>query len=79
MPEDFIVNEEPPETKEGETQDLMEHLYDVCQQEAREGKKKAHRKWWQLYWEASSCPNKRQRHQLRKQMVALEDIWGKPQ
>jgi hypothetical protein len=64
---------EPPDAAE-----LLEKLYQVCQEQAWEGKKKAHRRWWQLYWEADSCPNKRQKHQLQKQMAALEGIWGRP-
>jgi hypothetical protein len=61
-----------------EAYELIERMYEACEEQAQEGKKKAHRKWWQLYWEANSCPNKRQKHQLQKQMVALEGLWGKP-
>lgn len=79
-PADF-GSEQPAAAEEepaDEARELLERLYEVCEEQALEGKKKAHRKWWQLYWEADSCPNKRQKHQLRKQMVALEGIWGKP-
>lgn len=58
--------------------EFLARLYEVCEEEASEGKKKAHRKWWQLYWEADSCPNKREKHELQKQMVALQSIWGRP-
>jgi hypothetical protein len=80
VPSDFD-NQEEPLVDEGaeQAEELLDRLYQVCEEEATEGKKKAHRKWWQLYWEANSCPNKRQRHQLEKQMVALEGIWGKPE
>lgn len=59
--------------------DLLDKLNGVCEAEAIEGKKKAHRKWWQLYWEANGCPNKRQKHALEKQMVSLQSIWGTPE
>jgi hypothetical protein len=61
-----------------EARDLLERLNDVCEEQASEGKKKAHRKWWQLYWEANSCPNKRTKHELQKQMTKLQSIWGTP-
>lgn len=61
-----------------EARALLERLYNVCEEQAHEGKKKAHRKWWQLYWEANSCPNKREKHELQKQMVMLQSIWGTP-
>jgi hypothetical protein len=79
LPGDFDKEEQPEldETPE-DARDLLERLYSLCEEQAHEGKKKAHRKWWQLYWEANSCPNKRQKHELQKQMVALEGIWGKP-
>jgi hypothetical protein len=71
--ENFRRAEEADEARE-----LLERLNDVCEEQASEGKKKAHRKWWQLYWEANSCPNKRRKHELQKQMVALQSIWGTP-
>lgn len=67
------------EVAEEEARELLDRLNVVCEEEAHEGKKKAHRKWWQLYWEASSCPNKRRKHELQKQMVVLQSIWGTPQ
>lgn len=78
-PEEFAVQQDIPEEEMlSEDDDPMAEYFEVCRAQAVEGKKKAHRRWWQLYWEANSCPNKRQRHELRKQMVALEGIWGKP-
>lgn len=68
-----------PEAVEEEARDLLERFNDVCEEQASEGKKKAHRKWWQLYWEANSCPNKRRKHELQKQMVKLQSIWGTPE
>lgn len=68
-----------PETSEEDAaRDLLDRLNIVCEEEASEGKKKAHRKWWQLYWEANSCPNKRRKHELQKQLVLLQSIWGTP-
>jgi hypothetical protein len=80
-PSDFQNSSEQDEEPAPEAQDareLLARMYEVCEEEASEGKKKAHRRWWQLYWEANSCPNRREKHQLQKQMVALQSIWGKP-
>lgn len=57
---------------------FLDRLYEICEEEAEEGKKKAHRRWWQLYWEASGCPDKRQRNQIHKQMDSLQTVWGRP-
>ncbi|MBY0357000.1 MAG: hypothetical protein K2W82_03280 [Candidatus Obscuribacterales bacterium] len=58
--------------------ELLDRLYEICEQEAAHGKRKAHHKWWQLYWQANSCTDKRQRHDLQKQMVDLQSVWGRP-
>lgn len=81
-PSDFApqATDEPlNEDEAGMARALLDKFYEICEEQASEGKKKAHRKWWQLYWEADSCPNKRQKHELEKQMVALQSIWGTPQ
>lgn len=57
---------------------FLERLYEICEEEAAEGKKIAHRKWWQLYWEANGCTDRRQRHELVKQMLSLQSVWGRP-
>lgn len=66
------------EASEEEARLLMERLYAVCEEEASKGKKKAHRKWWQLYWEADSCQDRRTRHRLHKEMLELQSVWGRP-
>ena len=60
VPADFD-NQEELLAEEGaeEAEELLDRLYQVCEEEATEGKKKAHRKWWQLYWEAQTCEEKR--------------------
>jgi hypothetical protein len=71
---------EPEDVEDIEkARELLIKLYAVCEEEASVGKKKAHRRWWQLYWEADACEDKRERHQLRKQMLALQTIWGRPE
>lgn len=84
-PSDFspeqVNPEESTETAEpamSEAHALLHRLYEVCEEEASRGKKKAHRRWWQLYWEANSCADRRQKHQLQKQMSQLQSIWGRP-
>lgn len=80
-PADFSCEAEEAPMDEAEheaARSLLDKFYEICETQASEGKKKAHRKWWQLYWEANACPNKRQKHELHKQMVALQSIWGTP-
>lgn len=57
---------------------FLDRMYEICEEEAAEGKKKAHRKWWQLYWEANGCPDRRVKHELQKQMLSLQSVWGRP-
>lgn len=57
---------------------FLDRLYEICEEEAHEGKKKAHRRWWQLYWEANGCGDRRARHELQKQMLSLQSVWGRP-
>lgn len=75
-----MFNNEPelelPEAEE--TMDFLDRMYEICEEEAEEGKKKAHRKWCQLYWEASGCPDRRIRHELQKKMLCLQSVWGRP-
>jgi hypothetical protein len=74
-----LFNSEPePELEEEETVALLDRMYEICEEEAEEGKKKAHRRWCQLYWEASGCPDRRVRHELQKKMLCLQSVWGRP-
>lgn len=66
------------ETVEQEALEFLDRIYEICEEEAAEGKKKAHRKWCQLYWEANGCPDRRLRHELQKQMLSLQSVWGRP-
>lgn len=77
-PSDVPIVDENSEKAPDDTRVLLDRLYEICAEQATEGKKKAHRKWWQIYWEASSCPNKREKQHLQKQLVAIQDIWGRP-
>lgn len=61
-----------------EAMQFLDRMYEICEEEAEEGKKKAHRKWWQLYWEANGCPDRRIRHELQKKMLSLQSVWGRP-
>jgi len=53
-------NEMDDETAEEQTEvdatTFLDRMYKICEEEAEEGKKKAHRRWCQLYWEANGCP-----------------------
>lgn len=63
---------------ESEAMIFLERMYEICESEAEEGKKKAHRKWCQLYWEANGCPDRRVRNELQKKMLSLQSVWGRP-
>jgi hypothetical protein len=60
------------------TRDFLDRLCDLCVDEARKSRRIAHRTWWRLSSEASSCPDKQTRNQIKKQMIELECIWGSP-
>jgi hypothetical protein len=55
---------------------FLDRLFETCADEASKLKKIAHRKWWQLHYEVSSCADRRLRNDLKKQMQHLELIWG---
>lgn len=61
-----------------EAAELMERLNAICQDEARRGKRRAHEKWWQLYWEANSCADRKARHEIERRMGQLQSVWGRP-
>jgi hypothetical protein len=74
-----LFNSEPElDLEEEGAMSLLDRMYEICEEEAAEGKKKAHRKWCQLYWEASGCPDRRLRHELQKKMLCLQSVWGRP-
>ncbi len=76
-PADF-PSPEPAADDEPEAVALMERLYEVCVTEATRGKKRAHERWWQLYWEANSSKDKREKTDLRRRMEELQCVWGRP-
>lgn len=57
---------------------FLEKLYDASVDEAFQAKKIAHRKWWQLYYESSACNNSKRKQELRRQMINLQTVWGRP-
>ncbi len=80
-PASFVTDFDAFEGKDNEREQatkLLQALYQVCEKEASQGKKNAHRKWWQLYWQANSSQNKTEKHQLQKQMLHLQSMWGRP-
>lgn len=74
----FFSLDSDSDSAEQEALEFLDRMYEICEEEASEGKKKAHRKWWQLYWEANGCPDRRLRHELQKQMLSLQSVWGRP-
>lgn len=74
----FDSEAEADESLKDEAMAFLDRMYQICEEEAEEGKKKAHRKWWQLYWEANGCPDRRVRNELQKQMLSLQSVWGRP-
>ena len=80
-PEDFssfneCANQHDSEEQAEQAKELLARLFASCADEASKLKKIAHRKWWQLQAEEMSCKDRRQKHQLRKQMDQLELLWG---
>lgn len=71
-------NETEMDSIQEEAMAFLDRMYEICEEEASEGKKKAHRKWCQLYWEANGCPDRRARHELQKKMLSLQSVWGRP-
>ncbi len=55
---------------------VLERFYEICEQEAVKGKRKAKQHWWHLYCESQSIENGREQRELRKQLVYLEAVWG---
>ena len=78
-PADF-PSESPAADEDDEEQAvaLMDSLYEVCVPEATRGKKRAHERWWQLYWEANSTKDKKAKTDLRRKMEELQCVWGRP-
>lgn len=66
------------DSEASEAMKFLDRLYEICEEEASQGKKIAHRRWWQLYWEANGCVDRRQRHELQKKMLSLQSVWGRP-
>ncbi len=58
--------------------EFLDRLHDICIDEAHKSRKIAHRKWWHLSSEVSSCTDKKERNLLRKQIGQLETVWGIP-
>lgn len=58
--------------------EFLDRLCDICVEEAQKSKRIAHRTWWRLSSEVSTCPDKQTRNQIKKQMTELETIWGMP-
>lgn len=75
---DFAFDSEQVEEAEDESVPQVDSLFELCHKEAHRGKKRAHQKWWQLYWEVDSCADKNQKHELRRQMEQLQSVWGRP-
>ena len=57
---------------------FLDRLCEMCVEEAQKSKRIAHRTWWRLSSEVSSCPDKQKRNQMKKQLMRLENVWGIP-
>jgi hypothetical protein len=57
---------------------FLDRLCEMCVEEAQKSKRIAHRTWWRLSSEVSTCPDKQKRNQMKKQLVRLENVWGIP-
>jgi hypothetical protein len=72
-----VEGDEECSATQSEAMKFLDRLYEICEEEANQGKKIAHRRWWQLYWEANGCTDRRQRNELQK-MLSLQAVWGRP-
>lgn len=79
-PEHFakLRESEGSEEERGAVSALLEKFYEICEREALAGKKRAHHKWWQLYWDENSCQDKQKKRELRKELLELQSVWGQP-
>ncbi len=81
-PEDFEsfreagVKEESAEAEVARA--FLDRLCEMCVEEAQKSKRIAHRTWWRLSSEVSTCPDKQKRNQMKKQLMRLENVWGTP-
>jgi hypothetical protein len=80
--EHFETYREATANNEGENADevreLLDRLCEVCVDEAEKSKRIAHRAWWRLSSEVTSCVDKQILKQLKRQMSELESVWGLP-
>jgi hypothetical protein len=72
-PEDFPVNALASET--GAASSLM-RIYDVCEQEAENGKSKANSLKSGLEAELRHCTDRQRRKEIRRQLSKLQVVWG---
>jgi hypothetical protein len=49
---------------------------DLLRNESQNGKEKAYKQWWELYWQAYCSKDRGQRNDVLKQMQSLESVWG---
>lgn len=80
-PEHFSKLRESKDTQEERTSvsGLLERFYEICEREATAGKKRAHHRWWQLYWDENSCQDKQKKRELRRELLELQAVWGQPE
>ncbi|MBX3073089.1 hypothetical protein KF913_04170 [Candidatus Obscuribacterales bacterium] len=67
------------QSEEAQTvREFLDRLFETCVTEAEKSKRIAHRAWWRLSSEVSSCQDKQTVKQLKKKMLELENVWGLP-
>ena len=44
--------------------------------ESEEGKLRAHKRWWELYWQAYCAHSTLEKQAVKDEMHGLESIWG---
>jgi len=58
--------------------EFLDRLCEICVDEAEKSKRIAHRRWWRLSEEVTTCADKQTQKQIKKQMADLEYVWGMP-
>jgi hypothetical protein len=49
---------------------------DVLMSETEQGKERAYRRWWELYWQAYCAHSTYEKQAVQNEMQGLESVWG---
>lgn len=70
-----IVNE-IDQSEECEVNRVLDRFYEICEEEAAKGRRKAEEHWWKLYCETQSATSTGDQREMRRLLNYLEAVWG---